>query len=167
MGSGKSSVSDCFVKNHNFVKLSFAAPLKEALVVLTGLDMSYFTDMKKKEIPIPGIGKSPRELMQLMATEFVREMVAPDFWLWRMGQSISKFSERDIIIDDVRFENEANFIRNNGGQIVHVKRDFDFASDHKQHKSEKGIKISSNDRILCAESTVESTATVLSMMVMQ
>lgn len=167
MGSGKSSVSDCFVKNNNFVKLSFAKPLKDSLVLLTGLDISNFTDMEKKEVPIPGVGKSPRELMQLMATDFIREMVNYDFWLWRMGQSISKFSDRDIIIDDVRFENEANFIRSNGGKIVHIKRDFEFASNHKQHKSEKGVKIQLNDTVLHAEDTVESTATVLSMMVLK
>ena len=166
MGSGKTSVSNWFVKEHDFHKLSFAGPLKKACIELTGLDMSHFQDPELKEIPIPGINTTPRVLMQLMATEFIREMIYPDFWIWRMRQAVSKHSHKDLIIDDIRFENEAQFVRDNGGKIVHLYRNFDFDSNSKDHKSEQGILVQEGDYVIHAVDGVELTALMVSDLIM-
>lgn len=166
MGSGKTSVSEWFVKEHDFVKLAFADPLKKSLVELTGLDMAHFTDPILKETKIAGINKTPREIMQMLGTDFAREMIDWDFWLWRMRHSISMYSDKDIIIDDVRFENEAQFIRDNGGKIVHLQRNFEFDSEHKAHRSEDGIKTFMGDYIVHAEDGIELTALKVSALIM-
>jgi len=139
-GSGKSTIARVMWLGDAFQILSFAHPLKAALIKMTGLDRKWFYDIDYKEKEIPGLpGITPRIMMQKFGTEYAREMIAPDFWLWRMGQSLSKYSHKNIVIDDVRFENEAQFIRDNGGVIIHLCRNFESPTEHNEHKSEQRI----------------------------
>ena len=157
-GVGKTTTAEWFVKGHNFVRLSFAQPLKSCLVALTGLSMNHFTDIELKEKEIPGLGVSPRVMMQLGGTEFVRNMIYHDFFLWRMGHLISENSHRDIVIDDVRFENEAEFIRSNGGKIVHLTREFESPTTKTSHKSEDSLEIKKGDIVAICDISEELTA---------
>jgi hypothetical protein len=157
-GSGKSTISNMFKEHAGYKVLAFAHPLKQALIKMTGLDRKWFYDIKYKEREIPGLpGITPRIMMQKFGTEYAREMIAPDFWLWRMNQSISKYSNESIIIEDVRFHNEAAFIRNNGGLVLHINRKFKAATEHTDHKSEQKIPCMPEDyQISCNCSEEES-----------
>ena len=58
-----------------------------------------------------------------------------------------------MIIKDVRFENEANFLRNHGGTIWHIKRDK--ALKVISHASEMGIKVKSEDIVIHNNGSLE------------
>jgi len=116
--------------------LSMAYPLKKAASVMTGLDMRFFTDSDKKDKVIISFGVTPREFMQKMATEFARDMIHHNFWIIRMKQSLHKFADIPIIlIDDIRFENEAALVRRNG-VMVHLHRN---VCRNDTHKSEQPL----------------------------
>lgn len=137
-----------FSYGHSTKIIPFANPLKAALVELTGLPHYFFTDPVVKEQIIPGVGKSPRELMQLFGTDFVRKMVNENFWVWRMDQvlrSVAGNGMSGIIIDDVRFENEAELVRKHGGLMVHLWRDYDSPTQHTKHVSEKPLVVEQGD----------------------
>lgn len=57
---------------------------------------------------------TPRKILQLMGTEFFRQVINNDFWV-----SISP--ETNIIVPDVRFQNELDHIRKTGGIIVQIE----------------------------------------------
>lgn len=62
-------------------------------------------------------------------------------------RTIPKHEKNDIvIIKDVRFENEAEFLRSHNGVIWHVKRDN--ALKVISHSSEKGIEVKTGDLII-------------------
>ena len=147
-GVGKTTIAESFELGLGFKILTFAAPLKQSLSVLTGLSPKYFNKIELKEKMIPGLNDSPRTLMQKFGTEFVREMVHPEFWIWRMRNTISKYSHRHIIIDDVRFNNEAGFIRGNGGVMIHLDRVFDSPTEHTEHTSETPVTQYANDYLI-------------------
>jgi len=148
-GVGKSTIARQMWLVSKFQILSYAHPLKSALIKMTGLDRKWFYDIDYKEKEIPGLPAiTPRIMMQKFGTEYAREMIAPDFWLWRMRQSISRYSDRDIVIDDIRFENESQLIRDNGGIIIHLRRDFDSPTDHTTHESEQEIIVSERDYVI-------------------
>jgi len=150
-GVGKTTAAKWLQRSADYKLISFANPLKESLVVLTGLDLSWFTDQDKKEREIPWIPNiTPRKLMQLFATEFIRDVICHDFFIQRMQQQISQLMRNGIslVIDDVRFDNEANLIRENDGVIVHLQRNFTPKIDSKSHASEKGVSIQSEDYVL-------------------
>lgn len=78
---------------------------------------------------------SPREILQWFGTDCMRS-VNEDFWT-RIAPT------GDVVISDVRFENEATFIRENGGTLIHVERDDVKAVA--EHESEKGVAFSDRD----------------------
>ena len=147
-GVGKTTTAEWFVEQLKFVRLSYAAPLKASLSILTGLPLKHFLDIELKEKEIPGLNISPRVMMQKCGTEFVRGMIHPDFWLWRMRHSISDHSNRNIVIDDIRFDNEAQLVRDNGGSVIHLNREFNTPTKHTNHKSEQQLYYQENDIVV-------------------
>ncbi len=160
-GSGKSTMGRGLWLSEKFQILSFAHPLKAALIKMTGLDRKWFYDIDYKEREIPGLaGITPRIMMQKFGTEYARDMIAPDFWLWRMDQSFSKYSHKNIVVDDIRFENEAQFIRERGGVIVHLNREFDSPTEHNEHTSEQKLIPGDGDFIVEGDSEEETLVAV-------
>ncbi len=147
-GVGKTTIAREITKQIGGAVLSYAAPMKMCLSVMTGLSMEYFTDIKLKEKVIPEINKTPRQLMQLFGTEFARKMIVSDFWIWRMLEELKKFEYSHIYIDDIRFENEASLVRNQGGTVVHLRRVYDPVTTQTEHASEQLISIKPTD-IIC------------------
>ena len=72
-GSGKSFFADYLVNNKLFIKLSFASPLKEITKILFNLSDEDVKDPIKKELINPKFNASPRELMQWLGTDIMRE----------------------------------------------------------------------------------------------
>ena len=64
-----------------------------------------------------------------------------------------------IIIKDIRFENEAHFIRTLNGEIWHIIRDN--VESVKTHSSEAGIKVKPEDTIIHNNGTLENYTSAL------
>lgn len=64
-----------------------------------------------------------------------------------------------MIISDVRFDNEAEFVRSKGGVILHVTRDY--APKVEPHASEAGIRMSSMDLYVANDGTIDMLYTQL------
>jgi hypothetical protein len=64
-----------------------------------------------------------RRLMQVFGTEVGREGLGEDVWIKALAESTKGFyADRKIVIPDVRFTNEAAFIRRLNGEVWGVKR---------------------------------------------
>lgn len=151
-GCGKSSVARIMERKFGYEIMSFAAPIKDMLKAM-GLRDAELNDPVLKEIKLDEYGKSPREIMQLLGTEFARNMIAEDIWVTAMKRKIAPGMK--VVIDDVRFENEARFIRDSGGSVLEVKRTrLDANAD--THISEAGIPESLIDGIISNTSCYES-----------
>jgi hypothetical protein len=141
-GSGKDTVSAILSRHHRFAAISFAGPIYGAVSGITGLTPQELKDRDIKEEPIPWLGKSPRELLQTLGTEWGREMVCDDIWIKIAMRRASQYerSSWHVVITDVRFQNEAEAIRYAGGRVWRVQRTA--AGLHGptgQHSSEAGI----------------------------
>lgn len=133
-GCGKSTVAEIMRENYGYTRHSFAQPIKDMLRAM-GLSNDELYDPKLKEVVIPEFGKSPRELMQLLGTEFGRFMIKSTIWVDATMRKINP--EENIVIDDVRFPNEAAAIHARGGKIVRIVRENLEQGD--SHISEKGL----------------------------
>lgn len=145
-GSGKDTIAN-YLKTYyarNFRSIAFADPMRAALKAMFDWDDSYFEHPKKDE-PLAELGgKSPRDLMKPLGTEWGREMVSKSLWIdiaARKTQSIIG-AGINVLITDVRFENEAEWVRDSGGMLWHVDRD---SSVVDSHKSEAGVKFVKGD----------------------
>lgn len=116
---------------------AFAKPIKAALAALGFQEP---TTREEKESVIPDLGSSYRRLAQTLGTEWGRNCIRSDFWLWQAQQRAAK--QPNLLITDVRFENEAAWIREVGGLMVHVYgRETTVARQEAQHASEAGVTI--------------------------
>lgn len=127
-GSGKDTVRDILAK-HGYYGMAFADPIREMLkplLLACGVDLSWMSARHLKEEPMPVLGISYRQLAQTLGTEWGRAQ-APDFWLKiaaasMMEVSVSTFGPPCFVISDVRFPNEAAWIREMGGQVWRIDR---------------------------------------------
>lgn len=94
-------------------------------------NMAYWTNLAIE--PRGEIANSPRELLQLFGTEYVRSL-DNDYWVNATMKNI-RDTGHDHIVADVRFENEANAIRKAGGLVVRIIRDGRI--DEAEHASER------------------------------
>jgi hypothetical protein len=143
-GSGKDTVADA-MRRHFFVRrTAFADPMRLMLgALLSHVDAGpeWMTHRDLKETAIPGIGHSYRVLAQKLGTEWGRS-VDPDLWV-NIAKSFmlheGAFYERDNVwcITDVRFDNEAQFIKGMGGVVWKINRQS--AMPVAAHISENGI----------------------------
>ena len=127
-GSGKSTVA-VMLQNiglSDFKKLSLAAPLRDfSEKILSALGHDGVVLLRdKKEEKVEAIGVSPRQMMQTLVTEWGRSCIHPDLWVMVAEGAIKKQRKlgRNVVIDDVRFPNDAEMIRSLGGELWLVDR---------------------------------------------
>lgn len=117
---GKDTCADFLVAHHGFLKYSLADPIKEVCK-----HMFLFDDEQlwgaEKDVVDPRYGKSPREVMQRLGTDFVRDWIGDDFWINRM-RTWADSHNRNIVVADVRFQNEVDAIHAMGGHVLLLSR---------------------------------------------
>ena len=136
-GAGKTTASRYLTNRHGYKVVKFAGPLKD-MCRAVGLTESQI-EGALKEVPSDYLcGKSPRQFMQLLGTQFGRDLIGKDFWigLWlhRARDVIAKGHR--VVTDDCRFPNEAAAIRKLGGDIITIAGRGGIAGSH---ESESGI----------------------------
>ena len=120
-GSGKDTLAAHLVKSYGFTRRAFADPLRAATSAITGWPVSALEDRTFKETVDPRWGVTPRQFMQHLGTEGMRSLhrevwvTAFDVWFQKMGDS-------PVVVTDVRFQNEVDYLRANNALMVRVSR---------------------------------------------
>ena len=146
--SGKSTASRALPKR--FLAYSFASPIRSMLKVL-GVPTENLDIPELKEEPIPGFGgRSARQLMQTLGTDWGRDLVSPTIWLDIARKDIGRsiLIGQSVVIDDLRFDNEARLIHELGGIVVGVARPGALGD---AHVSEAGVSPSLVDMTITNE----------------
>ena len=88
-----------------------------------------------KEALVPELGVSVRHLLRTLGTEWGRDCVSPSVWLdvWLSKARRKSF----VVVDDVRFTNEAELIRLLGGEVWRITRPGVVRTT--EHASESGL----------------------------
>lgn len=119
IGAGKSTVAQELEK-FGYVRLSLALPLKRMLSAINVPWKSLHGTSEEKANPLAQFGgRSGRELMQTLGTEWGRAQ-HPDFWLLQWRADVARYDH--VVVDDMRFQNEFDFIRGLGGVVAAVNR---------------------------------------------
>lgn len=153
-GSGKDTVGNYLKQVQQFEGVAFADAIRDGMRAMFGLEDKHFAHPFKETI-LEQYGKSPRQMMQTLGTEWGRQCVNENLWLIVAGEKVKKFhdSDIDVVITDVRFLNEAEWVRSNGGYIVHVERGS--IAPVNAHPSEAGVPYEDGDIILTNNGTLD------------
>lgn len=138
-GAGKATAAEWLCFHADFERIALADPIKDGLAAMLGIDACAFSEPALKETVIDWLGCTPRHLMQTLGTEWGQRHVARDLWTRIAQHKIDTHRRRSdlpIVVTDIRFEHEADWIRKQGGHIWHIRRD---SQSHDAHASELGI----------------------------
>lgn len=141
IGSGKTTVADYIQFKYQFPQYSFATPIKE-IAAIFGFTEDQLNGTQEDKLAINQHWNiSAREFLQKFGTEVCREYlptVIPEMSdIWIKLFKIRAQQEKNILVSDVRFPDEAKAIHELGGVIIRITR-----LDHqinKSHKSEAFI----------------------------
>lgn len=133
IGSGKGTVADILVEEHDYKKLSFADALKDGVAAMFDWPRHllegdteesrvwreepdlYWSAETRSEI-------TPRLVLQLVGTECMRNGFYDGIWVSLAKRKLVRFPNQNWVIPDTRFPNEINMIQSLGGEIWRVKR---------------------------------------------
>lgn len=133
IGSGKDTIADYLVNFHEFRRDSFASTLKDAVSAVFGWDRTLLEGRTKEarewreeidpwwaeRLSMPTL--TPRWILQYWGTEVCRKGFHDDMWVASLENKMRQTKD-NIVISDVRFENEVAAIKKAGGIIVRVVR---------------------------------------------
>lgn len=122
--SGKDTVAEYLQENYNYRIFRFADPIKEMIISLlfhmnfSPNEIKLYVE-QKKEITIPGLESSYRQLAQGIGTSWGREMINRNVWVNILNQVSFKYDK--VVISDIRFNNEAAWIKNKNENNIIIK----------------------------------------------
>ena len=165
IGSGKGTVGNILVNDFGYYQFAFADALKDATAAIFMwprglLEGDSEASRKWREQVDPwwserfGYEVTPRLILQKMGTEACRHGISDNIWITALEKRIAGYE--DVVISDVRFPNEIDFVRSAGGIIVRVKRGEDPSIEEraKMHISETAW----NDTV--PDVTIENEGTI-------
>lgn len=137
-GSGKSVAGRHLRHTYGFGEYAFANRLKQVCMDLFGLTYDQCHTPEGKKEYIPQYDKTVRQILQVFATEVARN-ISPSIWCDYVMECVDAIPLGGIAITDVRFENEANAIRERNGILVKLVRPDhdDLTESEGDHKSEQ------------------------------
>lgn len=155
--SGKDTTAQILVESAPdiFETYSFAKPIKVVCAMLFNWNEDHlYGDLKEVVDPVWGI--TPRYAKQTLGTDWGRNLINRDIWIKYAEEYSKRYPDKVLVVTDVRFENEADFIRNSGGTIVHIKRqELDQINGVANHESEAGVATKLSDIVITNDGTLE------------
>lgn len=147
-GCGKSTIAHALVEQFGFKCIPFAESLKRMMCVFleeqgfneAGIELAM--DAGKNMPHADLFGLSPRHAMQTLGTEWGRSCIHPNVWLrcFTVKANNTLRDRQSIVVDDVRYDNEAALIRSVGGAVFNVSRPGALCNNEiLAHASEAGI----------------------------
>lgn len=148
---GKDTVADYIHTKYDFTEKKIAGPLKDSIGKLFGFNEDQLNGDLKEEID--SYWKiTPRMVLQFFGTEIMQEKIndilpverkffVKCFDRWYSSQN----TQSNIVISDIRFQHEVDYIKENNGIVIKINRDT-IKDNFSTHISELGIdSIASSD----------------------
>ena len=139
IGAGKNSAASSIPRSR---VIEHADPIYWMISAMLATPVDDLRDRGSKETPLVGIGKSVRDMLRSLGTEWGRELVHPDLWVnlanARIDQHLAR-GELRFAIPGVRFQNEIDAIRDRGGFVVWVDNPRLVPPASAPHKSDRMI----------------------------
>lgn len=154
--SGKDTAADILVAGKGFKKLSMAYPLRlETDLAVWTRTLPEWSEEWSVEMPddivriiydgVIDVWDKPtsadaRTMLQWWGTEYRRQLFKDSYWVDLVKMRVQRFLDfgTPVVISDIRFANEAQMIKDLGGQVWKIERDNNTGVG-KTHASEKFV----------------------------
>ena len=149
-GSGKDTAA-AFLTARGFVRVAFADKLYQEVADSFGVTVEFLQNRDTKETPLKELAlkncrdvrfvavcrrldpegtngeflekwRSPRQVLQWWGTDYRRKVDKDSYWLDVIQEIINSNPDTSFVITDVRFPNEAEFVKAIGGALARIRR---------------------------------------------
>ena len=138
-GSGKDEFCRQLGSWVSVSRTAFGDALKQEVAAWCGVSIEYIESHKENF----------RLIMQGWGTEFRRMLYGYDYWVKQLPMFVD---DAVNVVTDVRFQNEADFIRANGGVLVRIDRSINSGD---QHVSEHGCELINVDYVISNDGSIK------------
>jgi len=112
--------------------------------------------MFKANFAYYGMKKKDGNLLQFWGTEYKRKKIDWNYWVHKVRERVDAEPEKNYAIPDIRFINEAKYIKSKNGEIWKVVRpNFEIIDRNVRHISETELDNWRFDRIFINDGTIE------------
>ena len=156
-GTGKDTVRQ-MLQDVGFTGFALADPIRSTLrdlLLSNGIGDQYIDERDLKEATIPELGVSYRHMAQTLGTEWGRNCLGQEFWVRLAGAFLNDQIDKGgthFCVSDIRFENEAQWVRSLGGVIWRIERTQ--AVPVRAHISEAAASAIASDHVINNNGTV-------------
>lgn len=162
-GCGKDTVAAMIALRTGYAIYGFADPLYQMVKAGFGIDgkSDEFQDRLAKAGPIPWLSTedhpvSLRYLLETLGTEWGRTLIQSDVWL-RLASKFVRECSTGVIIKDVRFPNEMEWLESEGGILIHIIRPNYFAPDATEgHPSNVPLPIRNHHKVIMNDFDIDT-----------
>lgn len=160
MGVGKSTAIELLKEkfgSDNIILVKFASPLYQI--------QEYIYNLISPVYQRPADFIKDRKLLQYLGTDWGRDQISDSIWIDLWTEQVKKIKEQDsnkiIISDDTRFDNEGQAVKSLGGILIkitstHALDRISTANGYNNHASESGIDNKYVDYTIQNDHTLES-----------
>jgi hypothetical protein len=155
--SGKTECADFLVRKYGHRKINF----KDALIAeLCDKFPNLIKEIKAHYPGTTNIWKSKPPMIRYLLQEYGTNVRREDdycYWTARWHKEYDRVYNKvthNIVVDDVRFENEASIVRMSGGKIIRIERETDQPVDN--HPSETEMKKIKPHHVIVNDTTLEN-----------
>lgn len=110
-------------------RLAFADALKEELARACGVTVQFIEEHKDDF----------RLGLQWWGTQWRRNLCGNNYWLERASEALAETHSQVVVVPDVRFPNEAEWVRGHGGLVVRINRTAGLLPAEDIHESETAL----------------------------
>lgn len=136
--SGKTTAANYLIEHYGFMRMSFGDALKEAANLIFNIPITELYSDQKTAFT--------RDVLQKLGTDCCRTL-DPDVWVKSIGRRLNELYKHKpnakIVIDDIRFPNEFELLKEHWSNavVVKIKRNIDELSTNtqKMHLSETAL----------------------------
>lgn len=155
-GAGKDTVADLLVARHGFRKFAFGRSVKDACAAVFSFshEQLYGSQQAKNSVD-PAWGYSPRQAMQALG-DALRGALDSDVWVKSLARQIELSGCDRVVICDVRYRNEIDWLVQQGGVAIRIERPSSLSGNEAAHQSEIALdSFSGWDYIIRNESSID------------
>ena len=136
--SGKDTVAKYLIENYGYTRLAFADPIKDICKNVFNMNEEQLNGSLKEEID-KFWNISPRQLMQFIGTEMFRDQLNKNIWIKilerKMNIILKNNPNAKIVITDLRFINEEEFVDKFNFLKIKILRDSSYNDNHESENN--------------------------------
>jgi hypothetical protein len=157
---GKDTVAAYLIKRFTLLRYGSSVPVKDTTAAMFNIPRHYLDDDTMKDQMDPFWNMTYRQMAQKVGKESSRDVFGENFWVRHVEKmwhdiSTGQLAFKGMVLADIRYANEVEWVKAQGGTVFYVVRDDAPKSSDTGHIVDAGLPLALADVIIYNNRTIE------------